>query len=164
MSNLLGRGGRIRGLFGDTKGPWGPSGSGDGGDDSPPESGGSGPWGEPSRKPRRAGIGPGSNVTSLDELFRRGRLRFGGGGGGLPDRSLFFWAILGFILLWLVFTSFHSVSPGQRGVVTRFGRYSYTLGPGVGLTLPSPIDRVKKIDVENIRNVDLGSDSPQDRC
>ncbi|MGH6705638.1 MAG: FtsH protease activity modulator HflK, partial [Sphingomicrobium sp.] len=64
--------------------------------------------------------------------------------------------------LWLVFTSFHSISPGQRGVVSRFGRYSYTLGPGIGLTLPSPIDRVKKIDVENIRNIDLGAEGSGD--
>jgi membrane protease subunit HflK len=42
------------------------------------------------------------------------------------------------------------------------GRYSYTLGPGVGFTLPSPIDRVQKIDVEKVRNVDLGSDSGND--
>jgi modulator of FtsH protease HflK len=47
-------------------------------------------------------------------------------------------------------------------VVTRFGRYSYTLGPGVGLTLPSPIDRVQKLDVENIRSVDLGSEANND--
>jgi membrane protease subunit HflK len=161
MSKFIGWGGRVRGLFADNKGPWGPSGSSDDGGDPPPEGQGNGPWGGPQRKPRRTSIGPGSNVTSLDELFRRGRLRFGGG-GRLPDRSLFFWAILGFVCLWLVFTSFHSISPGQRGVVTRFGRYSYTLGPGVGLTLPSPVDRVKKIDVENIRNVDLGSDSPDD--
>jgi membrane protease subunit HflK len=46
--------------------------------------------------------------------------------------------------------------------VSRFGRYSHTLGPGVGLTLPSPVDRVTKIDVENIRSVDLGSDSGAD--
>ena len=59
--------------------------------------------------------------------------------------------------VWLVFTSIAFDLAGQRGVVTRFGRYSRTLGPGVGLTLPSPIDRVKKIDVENIRSVDLGS-------
>ena len=39
---------------------------------------------------------------------------------------------------------------GQRGVVTRFGRYNATLGPGIGFTLPSPIDRVTKIDVEKI--------------
>ena len=46
--------------------------------------------------------------------------------------------------------------------MTRFGRYSYTLGPGVGFTLPVPIDRVKKIDVERIRTVDLGSQSSED--
>ncbi len=89
---------------------------------------------------------------------------FGGGGGlpGRPDRSVIAWAIAAIVLVWLVFTSMHSISPGQRGVVTRFGRYSYTLGPGVGLTLPSPIDRVKKLDVENIRSVDLGSEANND--
>jgi membrane protease subunit HflK len=91
-------------------------------------------------------------------------MRFRGGGGlpGRPDGSLILWAIIGVIAIWLIFTSMHSISPGERGVVTRFGRYSYTLGPGVGLTLPSPIDRVKKVDVESIRTVDLGSQSSED--
>ena len=44
----------------------------------------------------------------------------------------------------------------------RFGRYSYTLGPGLGWTLPAPIERVKKIDVENIRTIDLGSSNADD--
>jgi modulator of FtsH protease HflK len=166
MSILLGWGGRIRGLFADTKGPWGSS-SGDG-DEPPSDEGqaggeGGGPWGEPPRR-RRTTMSRSGNVTSLDELLRRGRERFGGGGGlpGRPDRSLIVWAVLAFIAAWLVFTSFHSVSPGQRGVVSRFGRYSATLGPGVSLTLPSPIDRVKKIDVENIRTIDLGSSNADD--
>jgi membrane protease subunit HflK len=161
MSILLGWGGRIRGLFADTKGPWG---TGSGGSEPPADEGQSGgPWGEPPKR-RRASIAPGANVSSLDEWLRRGRARFGGGGGlpGRPDRSLITWAIIGFIAVWLVFTSVHSISPGQRGVVTRFGRYSYTLGPGVGFTLPSPIDRVKKLDVETIRSVDLGSENPND--
>jgi membrane protease subunit HflK len=162
MSIFLGWGGRFRGLFADTKGPWGPSGSGD---EPPGDDGqGGGPWGEPSGDGRRPLSGR-STVTPLDELLRRGRMRFRGGGGGFPgrpDRSLIIWAILGFIAIWLVFTSVHSISPGQRGVVTRFGRYSYTLGPGVGMTLPSPIDRVQKVDVESIRSVDLGSQSSED--
>jgi membrane protease subunit HflK len=65
--------------------------------------------------------------------------------------------MLAIVAAWLVFTSFHLISPGQRGVVNRFGRYSSTLGPGVSMTLPAPFDRVKKIDVENIRSVDLPS-------
>lgn len=161
MSTFLGWGGRIRGFFADTKGPWGPSTNGD---EPPAEDGGAGgPWGEPSGEGRRSGGR--STVSPLDELLRRGRMRFRGGGGGFPgrpDRSLILFAILGFIAIWLVFTSVHSISPGQRGVVTRFGRYSYTLGPGVGITLPSPIDRVQKIDVESIRSVDLGSQSSED--
>ena len=165
MKTILGWGGRMRGLFADSKGPWGTNndGSGSGGSEPPSEDGGSpGPWGDAPRR-RRSPLGGGSNVTSIEDLLRRGRARFGGGGdgGGLPgrpDRSLILWAVLGFVLIWLVFTSIHSISPGQRGVVLRFGRYSSTLGPGVGITLPSPIDRVTKIDVENIRNIELGSD------
>src|SRR4029079_3735559 len=91
--------------------------------------------------------------------------RFGGGGGGLPgrpNRSLILWALLAFVLIWLVFTSTHSISPGQRGVVPQCGRYSRTLGPGVSFPLPSPIEHVKKVDVESIRTVDLGSQSSED--
>lgn len=159
MSMLSGWGTRARGLFNDTKGPWGPKSSGD----EPSEP--SGPWGESPKRGRRAASEPGGNVSSLDDFLRRSRARFSGGGGGLPGRpskSMLVWAAIGIAVLWLVFTSFHSIEPAQRGVVTRFGRYSYTLGPGVGLTLPSPIDRVKKIDVDNIRSIDLGSDSGED--
>jgi modulator of FtsH protease HflK len=46
--------------------------------------------------------------------------------------------------------------------VTQLGRYSRTLGPGVSFTLPSPLERVTKIDVENIRTLDLGSASADD--
>jgi membrane protease subunit HflK len=165
MTNFPGWGGRARGLFTDTKGPWGSSNGGndDGGDPPPDDSPSGGPWGdEPPKRSRRATIGSVGNGTSLEELLRRGRMRFGRGGGGLPERSLVVWAVAGFFLLWLLFTSIHSISPGQRGVVTRFGRYSYTLGPGVSLTLPSPIDRVKKIDVEAIRSIELGSQSSED--
>jgi modulator of FtsH protease HflK len=169
MINILGWGSRVRGLFTDTKGPWGPTSSTDGGaGDTPSGNGGAsnGPWGDAARRGRRPGLS-GTNVSALDDLLRRSRARFGGGGdgGGLPrrpDRSLILWAILGFVLIWLVFTSTHSISPGQRGVVTQFGRYSRTLGPGVSFTLPSPIERVKKLDVEKIQSFELGSSSSDD--
>ncbi len=166
MSNILGWGSRVRGLFADTKGPWGP-GNSEGGpapaaDEEKSGDQNNGPWGESGG--RRGGSGSGTSVSSLDELLRRGRARFGGGGGlpGRPDRALIVWALIGFIAIWLVFTSTHSISPSQRGVVTRFGRYSYTLGPGVGMTLPSPIDRVTKVDVGSIRTVDLGTEGGND--
>ena len=150
---------RGRALFSDTKGPWGTPPSG-GGDDPPPGNEPSGPWGE---QPRRGGGGARTPASSLDEFLKRSRGRFGGGpGGGIgfggkPDRSFLIWAIIAVAVLWLLFTTMHSISGQERGVVTRFGRYSHTLSPGVGLTLPSPIDRVQKINVEDIREVNLGS-------
>ena len=151
--------GRGRAFFNDNKGPWGaPPGSGGGDNEPPPGDDPSGPWGEQPRP--RAGRG---QVTSLDDFLKRSRGRFGGGpGGGFnfgggPDRSLMMWGIIGILTLWLLFTTMHSISGQERGVVTRFGRYSHTLSPGIGLTLPSPIDRVQKINVEDIREVNLGS-------
>ena len=163
MNILSGWGARARGLFADNKGPWGSSG---GGDDEPPanDGGPGGPWGDPPKRKRSSGSSGGS-AQSLDDFLRRSRERFGGGGGGgLPgfDRSIILWAALAILFAWLAFTSVHSIAPGERGVVTQFGRYSFTLGPGVGFTLPSPINRVKKIDVENIQTVDLGSGSNED--
>jgi membrane protease subunit HflK len=158
MSIFMGWGERARGLFADNKGPWGSSGGGDGGE--PPSSGGGGPWGE-GRKPGRRPTIPVGNVGSFDELLKRGRARFGGGGGGgfpdQPNRSIIGWAFLALVLVLLVLTTMHSIAPEQRGVVTRFGRYNATLGPGVGITLPWPVDRVRKVDVENIREFSLGS-------
>jgi len=97
-------------------------------------------------------------VTSLDDLFARGRARFGGGGGGrggspLAGRSLIAILLLLFVFLWLT-TAFHRIAPEERGVVTTFGRYNRTLGPGIGFTLPRPFEKVQKVDVGNINEID----------
>jgi membrane protease subunit HflK len=164
MTIFSGLRGRARGLFADNKGPWGPSG---GGDDEPPPASGSegpgGPWGEPPRRRTRPTLASAGNTTSLDEFIRRSRDRFGGN-GGLPgqSRSLVLWGVVALVILWLVVTSTHSISPGQSGVVTTFGRYSRTLGPGVSFTLPSPLERVTKVDVRKIQSIDLGSSDADD--
>lgn len=165
MTVILGWVSRARGLFADNKSPWGPvSGPGEG---DPPREGPRSPWSEPERGGRN--VGSGGPTTSLEDLLRRGRERFGGGGGGgnfggrsgggieLPSGGLLFWAGLALVAAWLVFTSFHSIAPEERGVVTTLGRYNRTVGSGVGLTLPWPLEKMQKVDVENIRNIDLGS-------
>ncbi|MES2120386.1 MAG: FtsH protease activity modulator HflK [Pseudomonadota bacterium] len=165
MSKFLGWDGRVRGLFADKKGPWGSSTGGDGdGGEPPAEDGPGGPWGESPKRGRRA-ASPASNVTSIDDLLRRGRMRFGGGGGGgrsLPSRSMILWAAVGLLVLWLVFTSAHPIAPAERGVVTQLGRYSRTLGPGFNWTLPSPIERVSKVNVDKVQSFELGSGSDDD--
>jgi len=164
MSIFPGWAARGRGLFADNKGPWGPTSSGG---TSPPPGGGreegseplrpgpSSPWGSPA-----PGRGPMSNasITSFDEFLTRSRARFGNGGSGGPRaRSFLLWGAAALLVLWFLLTTVHRIAPEERGVVTQFGRYSRTLSPGISLTLPSPLERVQKVDVENIRNIDLGS-------
>ena len=164
MTIISGLGPRARAFFSDIKGPWGPSGGGDEPEGGDRPQGNNGPWGEPPKRKKGGGSASSSNVTSLDEFLRKGRERFGSGGGGFqsgPSTKLIKWAVLGVVLAWIFFTSFHVVSPGESGVVTQFGRYHRTLGPGVGMTMPLPFERVQKVDVESIRTAEIGSASTE---
>ncbi|WP_136162759.1 FtsH protease activity modulator HflK, partial [Sphingomonas flavalba] len=123
------------------------------------------PWSQPPGGGRPRGNRPGAGPTALDELLRRGRARFGGGGGGgFPDfgggRPLWLYGILIIVGLWLLLTSVHRIGPQERGVILRLGSYAGTMGPGVNLSLPAPIDTVTVRDVEEIRTIDIGSTSP----
>jgi membrane protease subunit HflK len=160
MSSLFGWGARLGALWNENKGgPWGPSGGGSGGGGDGGGSGGGprSPWGQPPRKRPGGGGGPG-NVASLDEFLKKSRDRFGGrfpsGGDGRP---YWLYGLGAFVLLWLIFTSFHRIGPQERGVVTLFGSYSRTLGPGIGFTLPAPVESVEKLDIQAVRTADIGS-------
>lgn len=148
-------------IFAVEKGPW------DGGDDeSSKPKGPRNPWAQPSNGPQPVGDkarGP----SALDELLRRGRAGFGGGGegGGTPrlpgDRPFWLYAIVGFVAIWIVYSSFHMLQPAERGVVTRLGSYSRTVGPGgIQMTLPAPFEKMVKIDTLNIRELKIGSEQP----
>jgi membrane protease subunit HflK len=140
---------------------------GGGGDDGGSGGGPRSPWGLPPRgRPGGGGGGGGrgpGNVTSFDDFLKKSRDRFGGrfptGGDGRP---YWLYGLVVFALLWLIFTSFHRIGPQERGVVTMFGSYSRTLQPGIGFTLPAPVESVEKVDVENIRTTDVGSTNSTD--
>ena len=133
--------------------PWG---NGNGGDDGGSGNGGGprNPWGGSGGS---SGGGGRKGASSLEELFKKGT----GGGfkGGLPKRSggRPWWPILliGFIILWAALTSVHRISPQERGVVTLVGSYYSTLTPGLHFTAPAPIMNVARLDVEEIRTVDI---------
>jgi membrane protease subunit HflK len=148
--------------------PWGPKGGDDGKGDG--EGGGKkpgprNPWVSPDpvdinrgRKPR----GP----SALDELLRKGRGSFGGGDGGgggsvgLPGgANLWKWGLIALALVWLLFSSVRIIGEGQAGVVTTLGSYSRTMGPGINLKLPAPLEQVKIEDVQSIRELKIGATS-----
>lgn len=154
------------------KGPWGGSGSGGEGNGSG-GAGGNGDGGGGPRNPwafppegRRSKPG----ASSLDEFLKRARRGGGGGGGGFPGggnvqfpggRQVWLLAVVVIVLAWIGFTSIHSVGPQQKGVVSTFGKYSTTLGPGIQLTMPAPFATVEKIDVQDNRVEDFPQTSTE---
>ena len=167
-----------RGIFAmaGKKNPWGGGGKGeppgadgaqDGISDGPEAADPAGS--EPSRGPRNPWLPPGGQPprrsAGLEDLFRpkdAGRRPGGGGGGGLgggfpripqrPDGKS--WASLiagGIVVVWLFASTVHMLGPKDQGIVTTFGSYSHTVGPGVSLTLPWPVQNVDVTDVTSIR-------------
>ena len=152
-------------------GPWGgrsvsdaaggPSGDGGASDEETPRN----PWRQPPRRKPRTTRGTGQ--PSIEELIRRGRERFGGrlpSGGfrrGFDGRPIWGYALAAFVLLWLATTSIHRIDPQERGVITRFGAYAGTLKPGIGLTLPAPIDVVTRVNVDQIQSFDVPASGGQ---
>jgi len=128
-------------------GPWGGSGSGDDG-----ERGKRKPW-----QPKRPGA---AGPSTIDQLLSRGRARFGGKPPSIELGGMWRWVVLVVAALWILLTSFHTIGPQQRGVVTRLGKYAKTLEPGLGYTLPAPFEFVTKVNVDNIHeaNIDSGSE------
>jgi membrane protease subunit HflK len=156
MARFFGWGARLGAVFNENRGgPWGPSGDGgSGGDGGGPRN----PWGSPPPRKRRT-PGVTGNVSSFDDFLKRSRERFGGRFPHQEGRPYWLYGLAIFILLWLLFTSFHIVSPQERGVVTLFGKYSRTVDSGISMTLPLPIERLQKIDTQ-MRNTDVGSPDP----
>jgi membrane protease subunit HflK len=49
------------------------------------------------------------------------------------------------------FSTGHQLSSNEQGIVTTFGKYTSTIGPGMNFTAPWPIQRVRVEDVTSIR-------------
>lgn len=84
--------------------------------------------------------------AGMEDLLRnrrplpRGSLKPGNG-------AIWGLAAVGVLSAWLLSSSIHVLAQGERAVVTTFGRYAGTIGPGLNLTLPWPIQAVSRREV-----------------
>lgn len=129
---------------------------------------------EPPRRPK--GDGP----PDLDEVWRdfnsrlgslfgrkskRGGGGFGGGdnngsGSGLPPMPKGSPKMVGALVviavgLWLA-SGFLIVQEGQVAVVTKFGKYTKTLPPGLQWRLPYPIESHQMVNISQLRTFEVG--------
>ena len=150
------------------KSPWDFSGSGGGDTPKKGRAKSSGPVDEPKRplnpwEQQNTGDVKKPRGPSLEDLFRGGGGggKKGGGFGGLPQRAdgKSWWPIIvvGLALLWVSWTSVHRLDSQEQGVVTFLGKYQRTVGSGIALTLPAPLEQMTKIDTQGIRRTTIGS-------
>lgn len=125
-------------------------------------------WNEPGgrrdKDPWGGRGGGGGGPPDLDEAFRklqakikgwfgdRGPSSGGGGGGGASGASSGLWIVGAIALLaFILFESVYVIEAAERAVVTRFGAYVTTLTPGLNFRFPPPIERVEKVNIDQIR-------------
>jgi membrane protease subunit HflK len=97
--------------------------------------------------------------------MRRLGAAFGGpGGDGVRPGAVAAVAGVAFAL-WAI-SGLYIVQPNEEAVVTTFGAYSRSEGPGLRYHLPVPIERVEKVAVTSLNRIDVGgaagSDIPQE--
>lgn len=79
-----------------------------------------------------------------------------GGGGKRGSSPIGLGTIIGgLIAVWLL-SGIYIVDPAERGVVLLFGKYSDSTMPGPHWAPPYPIATVEKVNVEEIRNIEIG--------
>ncbi len=81
---------------------------------------------------------------------------FSGGPGGEGVRPAAVAAVAGVGFgLWAL-SGVYIVQPNEQAVVTTFGAYSRSEGPGIRYHLPTPIERVEKVPVTSLNRIDIG--------
>ncbi|TFG86629.1 MAG: FtsH protease activity modulator HflK [Chromatiales bacterium] len=70
-------------------------------------------------------------------------------GSGQPGGPAATILIIVAVIAWLG-SGFYTIDAAARGVVTRFGKYLETTDPGVQWHLPWPIDRVEKVNINEV--------------
>jgi membrane protease subunit HflK len=147
------------GQGGQKRTPWGDA----------PKNAGRNPWGDaPKPRPNGGDDRPRGGTPDFDEFIRRSQERLrglgggqGGGSGGGTGRGRpnIPWGLIagGVLVALLATTSAYRVDAGERAVVTRFGQFNVTNGPGFHFKLPAPVDEVTKVRFEDIRTTLIGT-------
>ena len=153
----------------------------DGKDGAPAGGTSEGPSGNPgsdaNRGPRNPWLPPTGDrprrSATIEDIFKAREQRKPGGGGGpggnggmpriptRPDGKSWLPLVVGAVaLLWLGVSSVHMVGPKEQGIVTTFGKYARTIGPGVSISMPWPIQSVEVADVTSIQRYTI----PEGEC
>ncbi|MDX7999910.1 FtsH protease activity modulator HflK [Xenorhabdus sp. Reich] len=123
------------------------------------------PWGSSNNNGGNSGGnnkgGRNRGTTDLDDLFRKLSEKLGGfgrnkGGNGSEQSPKFGGRLVGIavavaVAVWVV-SGFYTIKETERGVVTRLGKFSHVVQPGLNWKITF-IDRVRAVNVESVREL-----------
>ena len=118
------------------------------------------PWGSSNKKGGNSGGNRGGRdqgPPDLDDIFRKlsEKLgKFGGsksGGAGQSGGKIAGVVVLVAVVVWAA-SGFYTIGEAERGVVTRFGKFSHLVEPGLNWK-PTFIDHVRAVNVEAVREL-----------
>lgn len=122
------------------------------------------PWGSSNNKGGNSGGNKGGRdqgPPDLDDIFRKLSKKLGGLGGGKPNENgqrpagssgkLIGIVAVAAVVIWAA-SGFYTIKEAERGVVTRFGKFSHLVEPGLNWK-PTFIDQVRAVNVEAVREL-----------
>ncbi len=85
-------------------------------------------------------------------------INIGGENVVIPEfkNSLLLYIIVGFIVVWMVFSSAYTVDADEVGVIQRFGKYATTTTPGLHFKIPLGVETVTKVRVQRVFKQEFG--------
>lgn len=130
------------------------------------------PWGSSNNSGNSGGNNSGGNNNKggrdqgppdLDDIFRKLSKKLGGfgakgSGNGTPsgpqknmNGRFVGLAVAAVVVIWAA-SGFYTIKEAERGVVTRFGKFSHLVEPGLNWK-PTFIDQVQAVNVESVREL-----------
>lgn len=123
------------------------------------------PWGSSNNQGSNSGGNKGGRdqgPPDLDDIFRKLSKKLGGLGGSgsgnntQPSRNPVSGRVAGIVaaavvIIWAA-SGFYTIKEAERGVVTRFGKFSRLVEPGLNWK-PTFIDEVRPVNVESVREL-----------
>ncbi|MEN4794598.1 FtsH protease activity modulator HflK [Pantoea agglomerans] len=120
------------------------------------------PWGSSNNQGGNSGGNKGgreSGPPDLDDIFRKLSKKLGGLGGGKQNDNgqrgsggkIVGIVAVAAVVIWAA-SGFYTIKEAERGVVTRFGKFSHLVEPGLNWK-PTFVDQVRAVNVESVREL-----------
>ncbi|HBZ17449.1 FtsH protease activity modulator HflK [Pantoea sp. NPDC088449] len=122
------------------------------------------PWGSSNNQGGNSGGNKGGRdqgPPDLDDIFRKLSKKLGGLGGGKQNDNgqrsggsggkIVGIVAVAAVVIWAA-SGFYTIKEAERGVVTRFGKFSHLVEPGLNWK-PTFIDQVRAVNVEAVREL-----------